>query len=114
VTDSAQQDSTEQRFLLDRPQRLGILPTRWFWDENWHLVRWGFGALAAVTYLVLSLISPHPIVGGLIAGAVIVLANGLLEKYVRRQAMKRLSGGGSLPLREGETERGEDPGGLLR
>lgn len=89
---------TRSRHLLDHPQRLGFLPTWWFWNDrkNWRLVGWAFGVLAAITSIVLLIVAPPPLVGGLIAGAVIILANGLLEKYIRREAMKRraLAAGG--------------------
>jgi hypothetical protein len=81
----------KERRLLDHPQPLGILPTWWFWNDrkNWRLVGWGFGLLAAIVVLVLPIFHLHPLVGGAIAAAVVVLANGLLEKYIRRQALKR-------------------------
>jgi hypothetical protein len=81
----------ERRYLLERPQLLGIIPTRWFWRdmENWRLVRWPFGIFVAIMVVVLSLGSPHPIVAGLIAGGTVFLAQGLLERYIRKQALKR-------------------------
>jgi hypothetical protein len=78
--------------LLDRPQPLGILPSYWFWrdPETSRLASWLLAPLAGVTVLVLMLAwSFNPIVGGLVGALLIVLANGLLEKYVRRQAIKR-------------------------
>jgi hypothetical protein len=38
-----------ERYLLDHPQRLGILPTWWFWNDrkNWRLVRWPFAIAVA-------------------------------------------------------------------
>jgi hypothetical protein len=89
ATDGVQH--SEERYLLDRPQRFGILPTWWFWRDrkNWRMVGWGFGIIAAVTNVILAIVQPHPLIGGLVAGLVIILANGLLEKYVRRQAVKR-------------------------
>lgn len=80
------------RSLLDRPQPLGILPTYWFWrdPETSKLARWLMAPLAGVTVLVIVLASNfHPLVAGLVAASVMVLANGLLERYVRHQATKR-------------------------
>ena len=77
--------------MLDHPQRLGILPTWWFWNdrENWRHVGWAFGALVVVMSIVLAFVQLRPLVAGLIAGLTILLAQGLLEKYVRGQMMKR-------------------------
>src|SRR5690606_659183 len=80
------------RSLLDRPQPLGILPTYWFWrdPETSKLGRWLMAPLAGATVLVVVLASSfHPLVAGLVAASVMVLATGLLEKYVRHQATKR-------------------------
>jgi hypothetical protein len=66
--------AAEQRHLLDRPQPLGFLPTWWFWN---------------VTLVALNFVPLPSLAKAVIAGSTIILANGLLEKYVRRQAMKR-------------------------
>jgi hypothetical protein len=94
-----------ERSLLDRPQRLGILPTWWFWNdrENWRHVGWAFGALVVVMSIVLLFVELSPLVAGLIAGSTILLAQGLLEKYVRRQviARRRLASAEALDELEG-------------
>jgi hypothetical protein len=80
-----------ERYLLERPQPLGILPTRWFWNdrENWRQVRWMFGLLAMGTVMLLSVTSLPLLASVLIAPSVIILANGLLERYIRRKALER-------------------------
>ncbi|MFO7563053.1 MAG: hypothetical protein R6X02_10460 [Enhygromyxa sp.] len=80
-----------ERYLLERPQPLGILPTRWFWNEreNWREVGWMFGLLAMGTVMLLSFISLPPLASVLLAPSVIILANGLLERYIRRKALER-------------------------
>jgi hypothetical protein len=78
------------RSLLDRPQRLGILPSYWFWkQENPPAIRWGFALLAAVTVYLTVMLADSVITAAIIPPLVLLLAQGLLEKYVRRQAMKR-------------------------
>lgn len=90
VTDRIQQ-SEGDRHLLDRPQRLGVLPTWWFWNdrENWRKVGWAFAILAAAMNIVLMVIDPPLLIGLAIISVVMVLAIGVLEKYVRRQALRR-------------------------
>lgn len=80
-----------ERHLLDRPQPLGILPTWWFWNqrENWRLVGWGFGLFAAVITITIPLLNLHPLMAGLVAAGALMMAIGLLEKYVRHQAERR-------------------------
>lgn len=89
MTDELQ--AAERRYLLERPQWLGIVPTPRFWrdTENWRLVRWPFAIFSAVLVIVLSLIGPHPLVAGLIAGGTLALVLGSFERYIRKQAMNR-------------------------
>lgn len=76
--------------LLDRPQRLGILPTQWFWkQENSPIIRWGFALLAGLTVWITVALTDSILVAGLVPPLVLLLANGLLEKYIRQQALKR-------------------------
>ncbi|MFO7563052.1 MAG: hypothetical protein R6X02_10455 [Enhygromyxa sp.] len=77
--------------LVDHPQRLGILPTWWFWNdrENWRHVRWFFAGLVVLMSVVLVFVQLHPLVAGTIAGLSMLLALGTLEKYVRRQVLER-------------------------
>jgi hypothetical protein len=92
VTDEiATAERERERYLLDRPQRLGILPTWWFWNDrkNWRLVRWPFAIAVAALVFTLGVLSlPLPLELGILLGTY-VLALGSVEKYVRRQAMKR-------------------------
>lgn len=45
--------------------------------------------LAGLGVLIVMFLDPHPLVAGLVVAIALTLANGLLEKYVRRQAIKR-------------------------
>jgi hypothetical protein len=80
-----------RHYLLEQPQSLGVIPTRWFWRDgaNWRLVRWPLAILVASMVVVLGFVRLNPFVEGLIAGAVIALAQGLLERFIRKQACKR-------------------------
>jgi hypothetical protein len=76
--------------LLDHPQRLGILPTRWFWDqENSPALRWASGLFAGLVVLVTLLLTNNIFVAGLVPPLILLLALGLFEKYIRHQALKR-------------------------
>lgn len=77
--------------LLAKPQPLGILPTWWFWTdpENWELVARGIMPFYVVVTLVALFVMPHPV---LALGAPLValwLSLGVLERYIRRQALRR-------------------------
>jgi hypothetical protein len=92
VTDDLDQlESGGHRSLLDHPQPLGILPTRWFWNDrkNWRLVSWAFGILVFVTLVILDVLGLHWLANVAIIVTVLFLAQGLLEKYIRHQALKR-------------------------
>jgi hypothetical protein len=80
-----------RRCLLDKPQPLGILPTRWFWAdrENRRLAAWLFGALVFVMLLILNALGLHPLVDAAVIAAVLLIARGSLEKYVRHKALQR-------------------------
>lgn len=89
VTNDLQRVGGEPECLLDHPQRLGILPTKWFWrGENWRRARWllfiplfiVFAAANATGSILLAVAAP-PIA--------LALMTGLLEKYIRHQALKR-------------------------
>jgi hypothetical protein len=81
---------------LETPQRLGILPTLHFWNRRdvWKHARWFTAPLAGLGALVTGLAwdSVHPglmPVVGLASGVPVVLAHGLLERYVRRRVLER-------------------------
>jgi hypothetical protein len=80
-----------ERYLLDHPQRLGILPTWWFWScrENWRWIRWPFAMLVAALVVGLILLKVPLVVGLPVYAAVYIVALGAVEKYIRHQAMKR-------------------------
>jgi hypothetical protein len=90
-TATDQSGQREQRHLLDHPQPLGILPTLWFWNDraNWRRVSWAFGTLGFIITIAVFFSHLHPLIAGLVAGLTMALAIGLLEKYVRHQAVKR-------------------------
>ena len=81
---------------LETPQRLGILPTLHFWNRRdvWQSGRWVIapvaGASALFTGLAWTVVSPSlvPLVG-LASGVPVILAHGLLERYVRRRLRER-------------------------
>jgi hypothetical protein len=81
----------EPRCLMSSTQRLGFLPTRWFWKDkrNRRLVAWLYGAVAFVTIEIGAHIGAHPLIVGASLLLTLPLAEGLLERYVRRQVMKR-------------------------
>lgn len=82
--------------FLETPQRLGILPTLHFWNRRdvWKSGRWLFaplaGASALLTGLAATAVDPWllPLVG-LANGLPVVLAHGLLERYIRRKVRER-------------------------
>ncbi|MFO7563576.1 MAG: hypothetical protein R6X02_13095 [Enhygromyxa sp.] len=79
------------RYLMDHPQRLGILPTWWFWSDrkNWRPVRWPFAIAAAAMVLALAVVSLPPALEFGILMTAYFLALGSVEKYIRHQALKR-------------------------
>jgi hypothetical protein len=89
VTDKLEHPSA--RSLLDTPQPLGILPTRWFWADrkNRRLAGWLFGTLVFVMLVILNAFALHPVLDAAIIAAVLLLARGLLEKYVRHKTLQR-------------------------
>lgn len=82
-------DDTRERHLLERPQRLGILPTFWNDHDNWKLVYWPFAGFVFASALILAALSlPCAVEFGLFLATYSLLL-GSVEKYVRRQALKR-------------------------
>ena len=84
---------------LETPQRLGILPTLHFWNRRdvWKSGRWLIAPVAGVSALCTGLASAAvnpwlvPLVG-LASGVPVILAHGLLERYVRRRVRDRARG----------------------
>lgn len=93
VTDKSLQRVAKPKYLVDRPQRLGMMPTWWFWNDrdNWRLVRAPFAMLAAVAVVAVNLLDLPIALAAIVASAAIFLAMGVLERFVRRKA-KALSG----------------------
>lgn len=81
----------DPRHLMDSPQRGGILPTRWFWTDrrNRRVVAWLHASIAFITIVIVHVVGAHPILAGVSLLITLPLAQGLLERYVRRQATKR-------------------------
>ena len=80
------------RALLDHPQLLGILPTMWFWQDksNWRLIRWPFVAILWVAIaIVVSFDFPLWVVGVTVGGTLMLIL-GLIERYIRTAAKRRL------------------------
>ena len=77
--------------LVDRPQRLGILPTWSFWKQvpervKQPIVYTGFTVtLGTVLFSGFS----GPLVGGIAGVGGMLLSLGLVEKYIRHQVAKR-------------------------
>lgn len=84
-------DETEPGFLLERPQRLGFLPSWWFWNqkENWRLIRLPMVLLVLVVFVALELVSLPPLLGAVTVAVTLTLALGLAERYVRQKALTR-------------------------
>ena len=79
------------RHLTDRPQRLGILPTWWYWRdrENWRSIAWPFTTFVIALAIVLGYSELPTMVWMPIYVAAYFVALGSVEKYVRVQASKR-------------------------
>lgn len=83
----ASRGGTPTRWLADRPQRLGILPTWWFWNErrNWRLI------MGLVIPTMLTVTAVVDLLGGGLLGlaltpALVVTAMlGLVERHIRRR-----------------------------
>jgi hypothetical protein len=92
VTDELQlAHNDRKRYLLEKPQRFGIVPTLWFWNdkETLRLVRWPVAMWLFVLIVVMSALPLHPAVMIPTFMVVYFLGLGSLEKYVRHQALKR-------------------------
>jgi hypothetical protein len=74
--------------LLDRPQRLGFIPTWWFWRDkhNWRLARVPFQILAGAAVAFVTLTKPGLVLAGLIPALALILSLGLFERYIRNRA----------------------------
>lgn len=79
--------------LLDSRQPLGFLPTLWFWrdKENVRLVRWPLWVTIIAAFALAIAIDAGWLVSGLIPVAGILISLGLIERFVRRKALKRRS-----------------------
>jgi hypothetical protein len=77
--------------LLDRPQRLGVLPTWWFWRdrENARLVRWPVWVAIAAAFALALTFDLGWIWAGLLPVFTITITLGLIERHIRRRAVQR-------------------------
>lgn len=69
-------------------QRLGIIPTWWFWSDpdNWALVRAPAAVLVGVITLTVALAGLPPLLATIVAPLTFLCAVGLLERYIRHAA----------------------------
>jgi len=92
----------KQRWLGDRPQLLGILPTLWFWQDtnNWKRVRGLIGVTVGITCMTLGMVGPGILTsagmvgpgiltGAVIGGGTVILVTGIIERIVRSRAKRR-------------------------
>jgi hypothetical protein len=79
------------RALLDTKQRLGILPTWWFWnDRSNYRPAAGFTVTAfTIVYSVVVIVEPGPLISGILCALAPYLTLGGLERIVRRRALAR-------------------------
>jgi hypothetical protein len=76
--------------LVDRPQRLGFLPTWSFWkDQDVSYVQIPIWA-AALPLMVLAVIfGGSGVAVAMVPGTVMVIGLGLLERHIRREVVRR-------------------------
>lgn len=81
-----------RRYLMDRPQKLGVLPTMSFWNDkaNWKHVKAPMAVLAACVTIGIGVLSLGPLLSSLLGTAALVAAIGGTERYVRAKAASGL------------------------
>ncbi len=80
----------EPRRLVAHPQRLGLVPTWWFWrGENWRLARVPVGVGVFVIMLGFGLAGLSPTLAVVLPPLVFVVGLGLFERHIRRRARRR-------------------------
>ena len=79
-----------RRCLTAHPQRFGIVPTWWFWGDpdNWALVRGPAAVLVGVITFAVGLSGLPLALAAILAPLSFLLAVGLLERYIRREAAR--------------------------
>lgn len=77
--------------LLDRPQRLGFLPTWRFWrdEENSRLVKWPVRLAIVAAFIFAIAVDAGWLVAGLLPVLAITITLGLVERYIRRRVLER-------------------------
>jgi hypothetical protein len=85
---------------LETPQRFGLLPTLNFWNRRdvWKSARWLTAPVTGASMLATAIIAPAVdpwmvSLVGLACGVPVILAHGLLERYLRRRLRERRSSG---------------------
>jgi hypothetical protein len=92
----------QSRGLVDHPQRLGVLPTWWFWTgENWRLARIPVVVAAGLLVVVFGSLGLPVVVTAIVPAAVFTLGLGVFERYIRRRALARVGSGLSVPASRG-------------
>jgi hypothetical protein len=95
VTELSRTDGdTAQRWLADRPQRLGILPTWWFWNDrrNWRLIMWLVIPTMLVVAATVDLLGVGTLALALTPALVVTVSLGLIERTIRRRLVSLPSG----------------------
>jgi hypothetical protein len=79
------------RCLVAKPQRLGIVPTWWFWSDpdNWALVRGPAAVLVGVITFAVAIAGLPPLLAAIVAPLTFLCAVGLLERYIRHAVGRR-------------------------
>jgi hypothetical protein len=86
VTELARTEGdTLGRWLADRPQPLGLLPTWWFWNErrNWRLIMGLVIPTMLVVTAIVDLLGAGTLALALTPALVVTGMLGLIERYVR-------------------------------
>jgi hypothetical protein len=82
------EEQDRPRCLVTEPQRLGIVPTWWFWSDpdNWALVRAPAAVLVGFITLAVAVAGLPPLLATIVAPLTFLCAVGLLERYIRHAA----------------------------
>ena len=85
------EDEHEPPALLERPQPLGFLPSWWFWNDpkNWALIKIPFAIFGVAVVVIVDLLNLPLWATPLAIAGVLVLALGLIERYIRHAAKRR-------------------------
>lgn len=86
-------EPTGERTPLLRSQQHGVVPTMAFWlrSDVRHVLLPTYLAGLASTMLLATAVGASPLVGAMMGATLPLLAVGVLERYVRREASRRVS-----------------------